>query len=370
MLGKVKLTKPRMTSFFTQVMAWADKMRRLNVRANADTPHDAWVARNFGAQGIGLCRTEHMFFDEERILLVRKMIISDKVKDREESIKKLLPIQRTDFTEIFKVMEGLPVTIRLLDPPLHEFLPNAPSEIKALARQMKKPASKLRKKIEAMKELNPMLGLRGCRLGIVFPEIYKMQVRAIMEAACKLVKKDIKVFPEIMVPLVSHVEEFRVVRTMIDEVAGEVIEKSGVKVDYKVGTMIELPRAALIADQIAVEADFFSFGTNDLTQTTFGLSRDDAGAFLPNYLESGIMMEDPFVSVDQEGVGSLIELAIQKGRAVNKKLHLGVCGEHGGDPSSIEFFNALGLDYVSCSPFRVPTALLSAAQVAIRNPVT
>ncbi len=370
MLGQVQLTKPRMTVFFTQVMGWADKMRRLNVRANADTPHDALVARNFGAQGIGLCRTEHMFFDEERILLVRKMIVADKAKDRAEAIKKLLPIQRTDFTEIFRVMEGLPVTIRLLDPPLHEFLPSVPSEIKALARQMKKPASVLAKKIESMKELNPMLGLRGCRLGIVFPEIYKMQVQAILEAACKLVKKEIKVLPEIMIPLVSHVEEFRVVRAMIDEVAGEVIEKSGVKVDYKVGTMIELPRAALTADKIALEADFFSFGTNDLTQTTFGLSRDDAGAFLSHYLETGILPEDPFVSVDREGVGSLIELAIEKGRSVNKKLHLGVCGEHGGDPSSIEFFNAIGLDYVSCSPFRVPTALLSAAQAAIRNPVT
>lgn len=370
MLGHVQLTKPRMTSFFTQVMGWADKMRRLGVRANADTPHDALVARNFGAQGIGLCRTEHMFFDEERILLVRKMIVADKAKDRDEAIKKLLPIQRADFTEIFKVMEGLPVTIRLLDPPLHEFLPNSPSEIKALARQMKKPASTLTKKIEAMKEINPMLGLRGCRLGIIFPEIYKMQVRAIMEAACKLVKKEVKVFPEVMIPLVSHVEEFRVVRAMIDEVAAEVIEKSGVKVDYKVGTMIELPRAALTADQIAREADFFSFGTNDLTQTTFGLSRDDAGAFLSHYLEGGILPEDPFVSVDREGVGLLIELAIEKGRSANKKLHLGVCGEHGGDPKSIDFFNAIGLDYVSCSPFRVPTALLSAAQAAIRNPVT
>ncbi len=368
MQGQVPLTQPRVTSYFRQLMVWADKMRRLNVRANADTPHDALVAREFGAQGIGLCRTEHMFFNEERILLVRKMIISDKPKVREEAIKKLLPIQRSDFLQIFKVMNGLPVTIRLLDPPLHEFLPGAPAEIKILAKQMRVPATQLTQKIDSMKEQNPMLGLRGCRLGIVFPEIYEMQVRAIIEAACKLVKKGNKVLPEIMVPLVSHVNEFKFVRSRIDAVAEEVIGKSDVKLDYKVGTMIELPRAAVTADEIALEADFFSFGTNDLTQTALGLSRDDAGAFLSRYLENGVLMEDPFVSVDQKGVGALVAMAIEKGRAANKKLHLGICGEHGGDPASIEFFHQLGLDYVSCSPYRVPTALLSAAQAAVQIP--
>jgi pyruvate, orthophosphate dikinase len=368
MQGQVPLTQPRVTSYFRQLMGWADKMRGLNVRANADTPHDALVAREFGAQGIGLCRTEHMFFDEERILLVRKMIVADKIKVREEAIKKLLPIQRSDFTQIFKVMNGLPVTIRLLDPPLHEFLPGAPAEIKILAKQMRIPATQLTQKIDAMKEQNPMLGLRGCRLGIVFPEIYEMQVRAIIEAACKLVKKGSKVLPEIMIPLVNHVNEFKIVRERIDAIAEEVIGKSGVKLDYKVGTMIELPRAAVTADEIAREADFFSFGTNDLTQTTLGLSRDDAGSFLSHYLETGVLMDDPFVSVDQKGVGALVEMAIEKGRAANKKLHLGICGEHGGDPASIEFFHQLGLDYVSCSPYRVPTALLSAAQAAVQPP--
>ena len=366
--GKVPLTQPRVTSYFRQLMGWADKMRVLNVRANADTPHDALVAKEFGAQGIGLCRTEHMFFDEERILLMRKMIIAGKPKVREEAIKKLLPIQRSDFLQIFRVMEGMPVTIRLLDPPLHEFLPGTPAEIRILAKQMRTPATKLSKKIESLKEQNPMLGLRGCRLGIVFPDIYEMQVRALIEAACKLVKKGSKVLPEIMVPLVHHVNEFKIVRQHIDEVAAEVIGKAGVKLDYQVGTMIELPRAAVTADEIAKEADFFSFGTNDLTQTTLGLSRDDAGGFLSHYLENGVLIEDPFVSVDQKGVGALIAMAIEKGRAANKKLHLGICGEHGGDPASIEFFNSLGLDYVSCSPFRVPTALLSAAQAAIQTP--
>lgn len=367
MKGKVPLTQPRLTGFFTQMMSWADQMRTLSVRANADTPHDAQVARDFGAQGIGLCRTEHMFFDEDRILLVRKMILAQKSEEREETLKKLLPIQRSDFTEIFRVMEGLPVTVRLLDPPLHEFLPTAFAEIKVLAKQMKLAPSKLAKKIGDLKELNPMLGLRGCRLGIVFPEIYRMQVRAIMEATCKLAKRDVKVFPEIMIPLVSHINEFRAVRQQVVEVADDVIEKSGVKLKYKVGTMIELPRAAMTAGEIAVEADFFSFGTNDLTQTAYGLSRDDAGSFLPHYLDKGILKIDPFVSVDQEGVGKLIQFAVEKGREANKALHIGVCGEHGGDPASIEFFHKIGLDYVSCSPYRVPTALLATAQSAIQQ---
>ncbi|MCF8723137.1 pyruvate,orthophosphate dikinase [Nitrospina gracilis] len=368
MLGSVKLVQPRITGYFTQLMSWVDKVRNLSVRANADTPHDALVAREFGAQGIGLCRTEHMFFDEDRILLVRKMIVADKEKTREEALKKLLPIQRSDFTQIFKAMEGLPVTIRLLDPPLHEFLPADPKEIKALAKQMKVSPSALTKKIHSLKEANPMLGLRGCRLGLMFPEIYKMQVSAIIEAACKLVKKGTKVYPEIMIPLVGHVEELRQVRSQLDEVAQDIIKKAKVKLDYKVGTMIELPRAAITADEIAAEADFFSFGTNDLTQTTFGLSRDDSGMFLPEYIEMGVLDRDPFVSVDVSGVGEFVRIGAEKGRAANKKIHLGICGEHGGDPKSIEFFNSLKLDYVSCSPFRVPTALLAAAQAAIKDP--
>ncbi|MEE9258906.1 MAG: pyruvate, phosphate dikinase [Nitrospinaceae bacterium] len=365
--GSLPLKQSRLTSSFTRMMHWAGEVRALKIRANADTPHDALVARDFGAQGIGLCRTEHMFFDEERISLVRKMIIADKTSEREEVLKKLLPIQRGDFIEIFRVMEGLPVTIRLLDPPLHEFLPNSSAEIRGLAREMKVSPSALGKKIDALKELNPMLGHRGCRLGITYPEIYRMQTRAIAEAACKLVKKGVKVLPEIMIPLVSHVNEFKLVRDLIVEEGDEIIKKSGVALKYKIGTMIELPRAAITADELAAEADFFSFGTNDLTQTVFGLSRDDSGSFLPFYLEKGLLNADPFVSVDQAGLGPLIQMAIEKGRAVRKDLHLGVCGEHGGDPESIEFFHRMGLNYVSCSPFRVPTALLAAAQAAIKH---
>jgi len=366
-LGAVPLIRPRLTSNITRMMNWAGEVRTMHIRANADTPHDAIVARDFGAQGIGLCRTEHMFFDAARILQVRKMILAEDAKNRTEALKKLLPIQRGDFTEMFKVMEGLPVNIRLLDPPLHEFLPNETKEIKILARELKITQAALIKKIESMKEVNPMLGLRGCRLGIMFPDIYRMQVRAIVEAACKLVKKGMKVFPEIMIPLVSHVNEFKRVREMVVEVATDVIGKAGVELPYKIGTMIELPRAALTADEIAREADFFSFGTNDLTQTAFGLSRDDAGSFLPAYIDQGILPNDPFVSVDRSGLGQLVKLAVEKGKVVKPELHLGVCGEHGGDPASIEFFDALGLNYVSCSPFRVPTAILAAAQAAIKH---
>lgn len=364
--GALALKQPRLTSSFTKMMSWASEVRTLKVRANADTPHDALIARNFGAQGIGLCRTEHMFFNEERISLVRKMIIEDKAREREEVLKKLLPIQRGDFLEIFRVMDGLPVTIRLLDPPLHEFLPTSPAEVRILAKEMKITQSALMKKISALKEINPMLGHRGCRLGITHPEVYRMQARAIMEAACKLAKKDCKIFPEIMIPLVGHVNEFKMMRDLVVEEVEDVRKKAGLSLKYKVGTMIELPRAAITADAIAAEADFFSFGTNDLTQTTFGLSRDDAASFLPFYLDKGLLQADPFVSVDQEGLGPLMQMAIEKGRSVRKDLHLGVCGEHGGDPESIEFFHKLGMDYVSCSPFRVPTALLSAAQAAIK----
>ncbi len=367
MKDQLPLVQPRVTGNFTKVMSWVDEVRTLKVRANADTPHDAWVARDFGAEGIGLCRTEHMFFDEERISLVRRMIVAEDAKEREEPLKKLLPIQRVDFTEIFRVMEGLPVTIRLLDPPLHEFLPASAEEIKNLAKEMGWKPSVMTKKIESMKEINPMLGHRGCRLGITFPEIYRMQVRAIFEGACKLLKKGLKVFPEIMIPLVGHINEFKYSKDLVLEVAEEVIQKADVKLPYKIGTMIELPRAALTADEIAKEADFFSFGTNDLTQTTFGLSRDDAGSFLPSYIEKGILEEDPFVSLDQTGTGQLVEIAVKKGREANKKIHMGICGEHGGDPASISFFHKTGLEYVSCSPFRVPTALLSAAQAAIEH---
>ena len=352
-LGPVLLIRPTLTNNITRMMGWAGEIRTLNIRANADTPHDAKLAREFGAQGIGLCRTEHMFFDEGRILLVRQMILANDSKKRMEALKKLLPIQRGDFTEIFQVMEGLPVTIRLLDPPLHEFLPTTSKEIKILARELNLSQAALVKSIDAMKETNPMLGLRGCRLGIVFPDIYKMQVRAILEAACKLVKKGVEVFPEIMVPLVAHVAEFKRVREMIEEEAQAVIEKAQVKLPYKIGTMIELPRAAVTADEIAREADFFSFGTNDLTQTAFGLSRDDAGSFLPTYQEQGILARDPFVTIDRAGVGQLVKFAVEKGKSVNPDLHLGICGEHGGDPVLHRVFViALGLDYVSCSPFQ------------------
>ena len=365
--GLVPLTQSRLTRSFTRMVTWADEIRTMKVRANADTPLDAKMARKFGAQGIGLCRTEHMFFDEERIFLFRKKILADNDKARSEAIKKLLPIQRKDITGIFKVMEGLPVTIRLLDPPLHEFLPQSSREIKSLARELKVSSGALIKKIESLNETNPMLGHRGCRLGITYPEIYKMQVRAILEAGCRLAKKGVKVYPEIMVPLVGHVNEFKIVREYILEVAAEVLKKEGVDLQYKIGTMIELPRAALTADEIAREADFFSFGTNDLTQTGFGLCRDDSASFLRQYVDQGLLKDDPFVTLDHDGVGQLIHIAVEKGRKAKPRIHMGVCGEHGGDPASIGFFNRLGLDYVSCSPYRVPTAILAAAQAAIKE---
>lgn len=365
--GLVPLTQSRLTRSFTRMVTWADEIRTMKVRANADTPLDAKMARKFGAQGIGLCRTEHMFFDEERIFLFRKKILADNDKARSEAIKKLLPIQRKDITGIFKVMEGLPVTIRLLDPPLHEFLPQSSREIKSLARELKVSSGALIKKIESLNETNPMLGHRGCRLGITYPEIYKMQVRAILEAGCRLAKKGVKVYPEIMVPLVGHVNEFKIVREYILEVAAEVLKKEGVDLQYKIGTMIELPRAALTADEIAREADFFSFGTNDLTQTGFGLCRDDSASFLRQYVDQGLLKDDPFVTLDHDGVGQLIHIAVEKGRKAKPRIHMGVCGEHGGDPASIGFFNRLGLDYVSCSPYRVPTAILAAAQAVIKE---
>jgi pyruvate,orthophosphate dikinase len=366
-LGKVKLVQPELSENFAQLMKWADGVRKLKVRTNADTPHDAQVARDFGAEGIGLCRTEHMFFEGKRIDAVREMILSDTEEERRRALIKILPMQRGDFKEIFKVMDGYPVTIRLLDPPLHEFLPHTEEEIEALSRDMNVPVERLKEKSYSLKEFNPMLGHRGCRLGITYPEIYEIQVQAIFEAACELAKRGKKIEPEIMIPLVGHVNEFKYTKERLIKVANEVMERMSVKLRYMVGTMIELPRAAITADKIASEAEFFSFGTNDLTQTTFGLSRDDAGNFLPFYLEKKILPKDPFVAIDQEGVGELIRMGVEKGRSVRPDLKVGICGEHGGEPSSVEFCHRIGLNYVSCSPFRVPIARLAAAQAVLKE---
>ncbi len=366
-LGEAPLVTPELTGDFGTFMKWVDEFRKLGVRTNADTPHDSEVARKFGAEGIGLCRTEHMFFAPERISAVREMILADDTEGRKKALSKILPFQKSDFIEIFKVMKGLPVTIRLLDPPLHEFLPHTDEELRSLASSMEVPFEKLRTRNKSLQEFNPMLGHRGCRLGITYPEIYEMQVSAIMEAACELAKSKIKVIPEIMIPLIAHVKELKLMRELTIKVAEEVQKEYGTKVNYTVGTMIELPRAAITADEIAQEADFFSFGTNDLTQTTFGLSRDDAGRFLPYYVEKGILENDPFISLDQQGTGLLMKIGIDKGRSVKKKLKLGICGEHGGDPKSVEFCHKVGLDYVSCSPYRVPIARLAAAQAALKE---
>jgi pyruvate,orthophosphate dikinase len=366
-LGKTQLVKPTLTGDFDIFMKWVDAFSSLEVRANADTPNDATVARNFGAVGIGLCRTEHMFFEADRISAVREMILADSLQERERALAKLLPYQKNDFKGIFKAMAGLPVTIRLLDPPLHEFLPHTDEELNALALQMDVPLDKLKDRNKALHEFNPMLGHRGCRLGITYPEIYAMQARAIMEAACELAKQNIKVKPEIMIPLVGHVIELQMMRELVNKVAFEVQAQYHTKVSYTIGTMIELPRAAITADEIAVQADFYSFGTNDLTQTTFGLSRDDAGRFLPFYVEKGILPVDPFVSIDESGVGLMMKIAVEKGRKVKKDLKMGICGEHGGDPQSIIFCHKLGLNYVSCSPYRVPIAKLAAAHAALKE---
>jgi len=366
MLGAVPTVSPQLTGDFAQLMQWADKFRTLKVRTNADTPHDSRVAREFGAEGIGLCRTEHMFFDAERIAAVREMILSEDLEGRERALAKILPMQKGDFIGIFREMKGLPVTIRLLDPPLHEFLPQEEKDIEELSRTMKVPVSSLKHKVEFLHEFNPMLGHRGCRLGLTYPEIYDMQVRAIMEAACELVKNEgFSIVPEIMIPLIATVKELSVLKKNAVTICDDVIARYGVKVEYLIGTMIELPRAALTADEIAVEAEFFSFGTNDLTQTTFGLSRDDAGSFLPFYVDHGILPEDPFVSLDQNGVGKLVKMACELGRAARPGIKLGICGEHGGDPASVIFCHKVGLDYVSCSPFRVPIARLAAAHAAL-----
>ena len=349
------------------VMDWADATRRLKVRTNADTPHDARQAREFGAQGIGLCRTEHMFFGEDRIMKMREMILADSEEARRKALFKIKPMQQEDFEGIFRAMEGLPVTIRLLDPPLHEFLPTDPDDIAALSKEMGVAKETLERKIESLHEMNPMLGHRGCRLSLTFPEICEMQVGAIVGAACAVKKDGVDVRPEIMIPLTGARRELADLRKLSIEVAEKTMEEAGVKVDYLVGTMIEIPRAALLADKMAEVADFFSFGTNDLTQMTFGYSRDDAGVFLPEYVAKGILPHDPFQQLDQDGVGQLVAMACEKGRKTNPDIHLGICGEHGGDPSSVAFCHKVGLDYVSCSPFRVPIARLAAAQVVVRE---
>ncbi|MBI2174281.1 MAG: pyruvate, phosphate dikinase, partial [Candidatus Omnitrophica bacterium] len=367
MLGEVPLVQPQLTDSFKQLLEWADNTRRLGVRANADTPKDARVARDFGAEGIGLCRTEHMFFGEERLPVVRRMILAKDSAARKAALEKLLPFQKQDFIDIFAVMKGLPVTVRLLDPPLHEFLPNTEEEQKRIAEQIGIEVQQIRETVNSLHEINPMLGHRGCRLGITYPEINEMQAQAIFEAACELSRDGVKMVPEIMIPLVGHPNEFRIAKQTIDEVARRTLSRYKTNLTYLVGTMIEVPRAAIVADIIAQEAEFFSFGTNDLTQMTFGFSRDDIGKFLPHYLKNDILPADPFAKLDQEGVGALIRIGIQRGRATRKHLKVGICGEHGGEPSSIDFCHRSGMDYVSCSPYRVPVARLAAAQAVLRE---
>jgi pyruvate, orthophosphate dikinase len=352
---------------YESLMNWADKFRRLGIRTNADQPDQASNAIAFGAEGIGLCRTEHMFFGENRIMSVRKMIVSDTLPERKSALEELLPLQRSDFYGIFKAMKGFPVTIRTLDPPLHEFLPNTEKDIQELAGVLGISVAKLVEKIEGLHEFNPMLGFRGCRLGILYPEITEMQARAVFEAACDAVAGGIKVKPEIMIPLVGDLKEFKLQEEIVRRVAGEVFKEKGKKIPYLVGTMIELPRACLLADEIAKSAEFFSFGTNDLTQTTFGLSRDDAGKFLPLYVQNEILPNDPFEALDQNGVGQLVKMGVDKGRSTRPDLKIGICGEHGGEPSSVEFCHRIGLNYVSCSPFRVPIARLAAARAVIKE---
>ncbi|MCP5062623.1 MAG: pyruvate, phosphate dikinase, partial [Ignavibacteriae bacterium] len=352
---------------YKDLMSWADDARKLGVRTNADQPDQASNAIQFGAEGIGLCRTEHMFFGGDRILAVREMILADDEAGRKKALKKLLPLQRKDFAGIFKAMNGFPVTIRTLDPPLHEFLPHSLKEQQEVAKALNISVAQLKAKIESLHEFNPMLGFRGCRLGISYPEITEMQAQAIFEAAVQVSKAGVKVKPEIMIPLVSHVKEFKLQEDIVRRVAKDVFKAKGKKINYLVGTMIELPRAALTANEIAEHAEFFSFGTNDLTQTAFGLSRDDSGKFLPLYVEKDILPKDPFESIDQNGVGQLVEIGTNKGRSVNSKLKVGICGEHGGEPESVEFCHRTGLNYVSCSPYRVPIARLAAARAALRK---
>ena len=366
-LGDVPKIEPQISGDFEKLMELADKIRRLGVRANADTYTDAKKAREFGAEGIGLARTEHMFFAEDRIPSMREMILADTHEQRRKALEKILPMQREDFEGLFKAMDGYPVIIRLLDPPLHEFLPEEESVIKELASNMGVPIDKINEKIKNLEEANPMLGLRGCRLGILYPEITEMQSRAIFEAAVNVAKRGIKVIPKVMIPLAGYKEEVKTQKELIKKVASEVLEKSGAEIDYQIGTMIELPRAALTADEIAREAEFFSYGTNDLTQTTLGFSRDDVGKYIPDYIEKGILSNDPFQTLDQTGVGQLVEMGLKLGKKARADLEVGICGEHGGDPASIEFCHRIGLDYVSCSPYRVPVARLAAAQAVIKE---
>lgn len=364
---QIKTVDPEIVGDFETFMGWADSVRRLKVRTNADNPKDAKVARDFGAEGIGLCRTEHMFFDEERIFNFRRMITAETVEAREEALSKILPYQRDDFEELFRVMDGYGVTIRFLDPPLHEFLPHTDEEIKPLAESLGMTFEALKARVESLKEFNPMMGHRGCRLAVTYPEIAKMQTRAVIEAAINVNKDGLNVEPEIMIPLIGDTNELKYVKNIVCETADSIIKENNVDLKYSVGTMIEIPRAALTADKIAEDAEFFSFGTNDLTQMTYGFSRDDAGKFLDDYYKRGIFESDPFAKVDQEGVGSLMKIAIEKGKTTRPNIKLGICGEHGGDPSTVEFCHEIGLTYVSCSPYRVPLARLAAAQAVVKD---
>ncbi len=367
-LGQVPTVEPELSGDFGQLMKWADETRKLGVRTNADTPKDAKTAREFGAEGIGLTRTEHMFFEEDRIFAIRQMIISDTVEQREAALAKIFPMQKNDFKQLFEIMKGLPVKIRLLDPPLHEFVPKEDKDIEALAKEMGISFEKLKDKVESLHEANPMMGHRGCRLGITYPEVFQMQVKAIMAAACELKKEQkIEIVPEIMIPLIADVEELKWLKNKLVPVIEETMKSYGVELKYEIGTMIEIPRATVTADEIATEADFFSFGTNDLTQMTYGFSRDDAGKFIKDYLREKIMNEDPFKSVDQKGVGKLMEMAVKLGRSSNKDLNIGICGEQGGDPETVKFCHRIGLNYVSCSPYRVPIARLAAAQAVVEG---
>ncbi|KPJ62819.1 MAG: pyruvate phosphate dikinase [Planctomycetes bacterium DG_23] len=367
MLGEVSTVEPTLSGDFARLMEWADKFRKIGVRTNADTPHDAKVAREFGAEGIGLTRTEHMFFEGDRILAMREMILAEDSQGRAKALEKLLPMQRGDFEGIFREMAGLPVTIRLFDPPLHEFLPKEEASQREMAQSMGVPQETIKAKVQALSELNPMLGLRGCRLGIVYPEVYDMQTRGILEAACRMKKEGVEVLPEIMIPLVGAAEEFVALKARVMKIAKEVFAAEGLEVDYLTGTMIEVPRACITADEIAKEAEFFSYGTNDLTQMTYGFSRDDVGSFVPRYVEEGILPKDPFQSIDEPGVGELVKIGIEKGRKARPDLKVGICGEHGGEAESVKFCHRVGMNYVSCSPFRVPIARLAAAHAALEE---
>ncbi|MCJ7616277.1 MAG: PEP-utilizing enzyme, partial [Desulfobacterales bacterium] len=366
-LGQMPVVDPELSGSFGEFMEWVDTFRKLGVRTNADTPKDAEVARNFGAEGIGLTRTEHMFFEASRIKAFRKMIVAKDEEARREALMTILPFQKQDFIGIFKAMEGLPVTIRLLDPPLHEFLPSEDRDIEELAKELGMSFEELKSIVTSLHEINPMMGHRGCRLPVTYPEILEMQTRAIIEAAIELTKKGTVVKPEIMIPVVGILNEVKILKKQIVQIADALIKENNVVLDYKVGTMIEVPRACLTADEIATEAEFFSFGTNDLTQLTFAFSRDDSGKFLPYYIEKGILEKDPFATLDQIGVGELIKIAVAKGRATNKDLKVGICGEHGGDPASVEWCHKNSFNYVSCSPYRVPIARLAAAHAAIKE---